>query len=122
MQADKLYLVRELGRRSLGGSALRYGGGHGILLEQGHSRGLERQVGSHVEAFTECTLAAAALGNLCFLLSTVLVLASGSISPPYLAIGVGPDRGGGRCHSCPTHPGLLSCASALTAAFCLADS
>lgn len=91
-------------------------------LEQGPSRVLERQVGSHVDAFTGCTLASVALANLYLLLSTVPALASGSLSPPYLAVGAGPGRAGGRCHSCPTHPGLLSCASALTAALCLADS
>ena len=73
-----------------------------------------------MEAFAGCTLAAAALANP--LLSAVLALATGSMSPPYLTAGVGPDRAGGRCRSCPTHTGLLSCASALTAALCLADS
>lgn len=78
--------------------------------------------GSHVEAFTGCTLAAAAVANCHLLLSAVLVLVSGSISPLCLAVGVSPDRAGGRCHSCPTRTGRLSCASALTAAFCFADS
>lgn len=50
--------------------------------------------GSHVEVFTGCTLAAAALVNPCLLLSAVLALASGSISPPCLAVVVGPDRVG----------------------------
>lgn len=49
--------------------------------------------GSHVEVFTGCTLAAAALVNTHLLLSAVLALASGGISP-CLALGVGPDRAG----------------------------
>lgn len=120
MWAAKLYLARVLGR-SFRGSALRWGE-HGILLEQGRSEGSERQVVALWRLSLGCASAAAALADPHLLLSTALALASGNISPPSLAVGVGPDRARGRCHSCPTHTSLLSCASAPTAAFYLADS
>lgn len=119
MWAAKLYLARGLGR-SLRGLALKWGE-HGILLEQGHSEGSERQVVALWRLSLGCASAAAALADAHLLLSTALALASGNISPP-LAVVVGPDRARGRCHSCPTHTSLLSCASAPTAAFYLADS
>lgn len=67
-------------------------------------------------------LAATALANPHLLLSAVLTMVSGSISLPCLAVFVVSDKAGGRCPSSPSDTGLLSSASALTAALCLADS
>lgn len=69
-----------------------------------------------------CILAATALANPHLLLSAVLTMVSGSISLPCLTVFMVSDKAGDRRHSSPSHTGLLSSASALTAALCLADS
>lgn len=54
----------------------------------------QKGCGSYVETFNGCTLSAAALVNPHLLLSAVLCVASGSILPLCLGVGVDPDRAG----------------------------